>query len=133
MSAEAPSQPTGFAQPLPGAWFLRRRGYLLYVVREFTAVPIALWMAWFLVEIWRLKAGPAGYHPHLSKAFVVFSAICLAFALWHSLTFLSLSGLIMRVPLGDRSVPPRIVAGGAFAGLLLLSLVVGGLLVWGGR
>ena len=120
-------------QPLSGSWFLRRRGYTLYVIREFTAVPIAIWMIWFLVEIARLRDGRAGYHPHLSGAFIAFSAVCLAFALWHSLTFLSFAGLIMRIPLGDRLVPSRAIAGGAFFGLAVASAAIIGLLAWAGR
>lgn len=121
------------AQPLPGNWFLRRRGYVLYVVREFTAVPIAIWMIWFLVEIARLHGGRSAYHPHFSGAFIAFSALCLIFALWHSVTFLSLSGLIMRIPIGDRSLPSQVVAAASFGALILAFAVIGGLLMWGGR
>lgn len=125
--------PARYAQPLPSNWFLRRRGYVLYVIREFTAVPIALWMVWFLVEVARLKDGRAGYHPHLSGLFIGASAVVLVFALWHSITFLSLSGLIMRIPLGDRSVPSRVIAGGAFTGLVVASAIIAALLIWGGK
>jgi fumarate reductase subunit C len=122
-----------YPQPLAGSWFLRRRGYVLYVIREFTAVPIAIWMIWFLVEIGRLRDGRAGYHAHLSGAFIAFSVVCLVFALWHSLTFLSFAGLIMRIPLGDRLVGSRVIAGGAFFGLAVASAVIIALLVWAGR
>ncbi len=121
-----------YAPRLGGTWFLRSRGYIRYVLREFSAVPIAVWMLWFLVEIARLKDGPKGYHPHMSPAFVVFSIVCLAFALWHSYTFLSFSGLIMRIPIGDRFVPANFVRGGAYTLLLVVSVLIGWLLVWGG-
>ena len=35
--------------------FLRSRGYVKYVLREFSALPIAVWMLWFLVEISRVS------------------------------------------------------------------------------
>jgi fumarate reductase subunit C len=118
---------------LPADWWRRNRRYLLYVVREFTAVPIAIWMVWFLVEIARARGGAAGYRPHQGPAFVIFSAVCLAFALWHSFTFLRLSGLIVRIPLGQRTVPAGVIVGGSFALLALATVVVGGLLILGGR
>ena len=121
-----------YAPRLGGAWFLRSRGYVRYVLREFSAVPIAVWMLWFLVEIARLKAGPGGYHAHMSPAFVAFSIVCLAFALWHSYTFLSFSGLIMRIPIGDRFVPAAAVRVGAYALLLVATLLIGGLIAWAG-
>jgi fumarate reductase subunit C len=103
------------------------------MIREFTSVPIAIWMVWFLVEIARARGGPAGYHPGQSPAFVIFSAVCLVFAVWHSFTFLRLSGLIVRIPLGQRTVPAGAIVGGSFALLILATVVVGGLLIVGGR
>jgi len=117
---------------LQGTWFLRSRGYVQYVLREFSALPIAVWMLWFLVEISRLHDGAAGYHAHLSAAFVVFSLVCLAFALWHSYTFLSFSGLIMRIPIGDRHLPAGAIRGGAYALFGALTILISALLVWGG-
>jgi fumarate reductase subunit C len=104
----------------------------MYIVREFTAVPIAIWMVWFLIETARMRGGAAGYRPHQSLAFVIFSAVCLVFALWHSFTFLRLSGLIVRIPLGQRTVPAAVIVGGSFALLVLATVVVGGLLILGG-
>lgn len=103
------------------------------MAREFTAVPIAAWWLWFLVEIARVKSGRNGYHPHMSTGFVVFSAVCLLFALWHSYTFLSLAGLILRIPVGLKTVPPRVIAGLAFAGFFVASAIIAALLVYFGR
>ncbi|TMF95171.1 MAG: fumarate reductase subunit C, partial [Chloroflexi bacterium] len=38
---------------MPAGWWTRKRHYFLYVVREFTALPLALWLLWLLVEIKR--------------------------------------------------------------------------------
>ena len=68
---------------MPANWWTRNRRYFLYVVREFTVVPIAAWLLWMLLEIKRADGGPAHYYPPSSTAFVVFSVIVLAqFALW---------------------------------------------------
>jgi fumarate reductase subunit C len=118
---------------LPTDWWRRNRHYLLYMVRELSAVPIAIWMLWFLVEIARARGGAGAYHPHLSLAFVVFSLVCLVFALWHSVTFLRFSGLVMRIPLGQRTLPASAIVVGSYGLFLLATLVVGGLLILGGR
>jgi fumarate reductase subunit C len=115
----------------PFDWWLKRRGYLLYMIRELTALPIAAWWLLFLVELARLRGGPGGYRP-LEAWFVAVSVVCLAAALWHSYTFLNLAGLIMRIPWGDRNVPARAIVGAAFSGLAVLTAVVAGLLIWGG-
>jgi fumarate reductase subunit C len=116
----------------PATWWLRRRGYVLYMVRELTAVPIAIWMVLFLVEVSRLRQGAGGYTPLGGPLFVAAGVVCLAAALWHSFTFLNLAGLIMRIPAGDRNVPPRVIVGAAFTGFALLTALVAGLLIWGG-
>ena len=121
---------TGYRPPVSRTWWLRKRSYLIYMLRDFSPVPITLWLIWLLVELWRLRSGPAGYRPHMSAAFVVFSAVCLLFALLHSVTFLSLSGVVMRVRLGSRSVKPALVTATMFGVWIGASVVVGGLLMW---
>jgi succinate dehydrogenase subunit C len=133
VSDAAPPGSRAYPNQLPTDWWRRNRRYFLYLIREFTAVPIAIWMIWFLVEIASARGGAAGYQPPGGVAFVAFSAACLVFALWHSFTFLRLSGLIVRIPLGQRTVPAPVIVVGSFALLLVASVVVGGLLVWGGR
>jgi fumarate reductase subunit C len=116
----------------PFTWWLRRRGYVLYMIRELSSVPIAVWWVLFLVELARMHQGSGGYQPLGGPLFVAVSVLCLAAALWHSYTMLSLAGLILRIPLGDRSVPARAIVGAAFSGFVVLTAVVAGLLIWGG-
>ncbi|HEX6489532.1 MAG TPA: hypothetical protein VF137_11775 [Candidatus Dormibacteraeota bacterium] len=122
-----------YRRPYSGAWWLRSARTAFYMAREFTAVPIALWWLWFLIEIARVKSGPAGYHPHMSMAFIVFSAVCTLFALFHSYTFLSLAGLILRIPIGLKTVPSRLISTLAFAAFFVTSAIIAGLLVYFGR
>ena len=118
---------------MPADWWTRNRRYFLYVVREFTALPLAVWLLWLLVEIKRAGDGPARYSPHGSTAFVVFSVIVLLFALYHSVTFLSLSGLIIRVKLLDRTVPSRLITLAMFSLWAGASVVVGFVLIYFAR
>jgi fumarate reductase subunit C len=116
----------------PFNWWLRQRGYVLYMLRELTAVPIAAWWVLFLVELARMRGGAAGYRPFEGPAFAIVGILCLAAAVWHAYTFLSFAGLVMRIPLGDRYVAPRTIAGGAFGAFVVLTAVIAGLLIWGG-
>src|SRR5205823_5037623 len=100
---------------MPRNWWTRRGHYFWYVVREFTSLPLALWLLWFLVEVQRAQKGASGYHPHGSLAFVIFSGIVLLFALYHSYTFLSLAGVILHFKVLDRPIPSRIVVLSQFA------------------
>jgi fumarate reductase subunit C len=110
---------------MPRGWWLRKRHYFLYMVREFTSVPLALWLLWLLVEVQRASNGPKGYAPHSSTAFVIFSVICLGFALYHSVTFITLSGVIIHV----KGVPPRVIVLSQFALGLVASVVIAAVLI----
>jgi fumarate reductase subunit C len=118
---------------MPAGWWTRNRHYFWYVVRESTALPLALWLLWLLVEIKRAGDGPAGYSPHGSTAFVIFSAICLLFALYHSVTFLSLAGVIIHLKVLDRPVPSRAIVLVMFALWAIASIVIGAVLIGFGR
>lgn len=127
----ATAAPT-YRAPFTAGWWTSNRRYVLYMLREFTAVPVAIWMVWFLVEIARTHGG-AAYQPNSGPVFVAFSVVCLVLALWHSVTFLRLSGLIVRLPLGSGTVPARAIVTGSFVLMFLASVVIGGLLILGGR
>ncbi len=121
-------------QPSMGrGWWLSKSHYFWYMVREFTALPMALWLLWFLVEIKRAGVGAGGYAPHASNAFIVFSFVCLLFALYHSFTFLSLAGVILHFKVLDRPVPSRLVVASQFVTWLVASIVIGAVLIGFGR
>jgi fumarate reductase subunit C len=118
---------------MPANWWTRSRHYFLYVVREFTALPLAVWLLWLLVEIKRAGDGPARYAPHGSAAFVIFSVVVLAFSLYHSVTFLSLSGLIIRVRVLDRNLPSGLITLAMFGLWAVASAVIAFVLIWFAR
>ena len=114
---------------MPAGWWTRKRNYFFYMLREFTAVPMALWLLWLLVEIKRAGNGASGYQPHSTTLYVIFSVVVLAFALYHSVTFLSLSGLIIRIKLFDRPLPARLITAAMFGAWALASAIVASVLI----
>ena len=135
--AAPPTPPKTYRPPLSPFWWLHNRRYFLFMLREFTAVPIVLWLLVLLVDLARLGGGPGpdGAAPRLlsTPVYVAFSVVCLAFALLHSVTWLGISGLILRVPLGERDLAPRVVTAANFALWAVVTLVVGALLILLGR
>jgi fumarate reductase subunit C len=126
--------PKTYRPPVSPFWWLQNRRYLLFILREFTAVPIVLWLIVLLADIARLGSagpGPDGAAPRLlgTPLYVAFSLVCLVFALLHSVTWLGISGLILRVPLGERDLAPRYVTAANFVLWAVLSLVIGALLI----
>lgn len=114
---------------MPSGWWLRKRHYFMYVVREFTALPMALWLLWLLLDIKSAGAGPTGFQPPRSTGFVIFSAVCLGFAMYHSYTFLKLAGVIIHLKVLDKTVPPRVIVFTMFGLWALASIVIGAVLI----
>jgi fumarate reductase subunit C len=125
----AQSAPRTFAQPMPAGWWTRNAHYFWYVVREFTALPLAVWLLWLLLEVKQAGGGAAGYSPQHSLAFVVFSVVVLLFALYHSVTFLSLAGVIIHPKVLDKPVPSRLIVATMFGLWLVASIVVAAVLI----
>ena len=136
MSVEADSTAhvaTRVYKPAMGAgWWTRKRHYFWYIVREFTALPMAVWLLWFLIEIQR-SGSVKTFRPGTSTAFVIFSVICLLFALYHSVTFLSLAGDILHFKVLDKPVSSRLVVAAMFGMWLVASIVIGAVLIGFGR
>src|SRR6476659_10016270 len=78
-----------YRAPLSNTWWLRNRRYTRFMVREFTAVPITLWLLSFLYGISRTpaSAGSGGATWFTSPAYIAFSVVCLVFAVYHSITW----------------------------------------------
>jgi fumarate reductase subunit C len=129
LSQIAESTTPVYRRSMPAGWWLRHRNYTLYMIREFTPVFMVAWLVWFLYDVYRLNTGQYTGHSG-DVAFIVFSAVCLFFTLWHAITFLSLSGLILRIPFGDGYASPMVVRALAFGGLIFVTLVGGAILVW---
>ena len=135
MSSEAgASTATKTYRPkMAAGWWTKKRHYFLYMVREFTALPLALWLLWLLYEIYRAGRGPAHFYAPASTAFVIFSVICLPFALYHSFTFLKLAGVILHVKVLDKPLPSRMIIAAMFGMWFVATVVIGAVLIGFGR
>jgi len=133
VTTEAQAVPREYRWRMPANWWTRQRHYFLYILREFTALPMALWLIWLLYEIRRAGSGAASYYPPRSAAFVAFSVIVLLFSLYHSYTFLKLAGVIIRIKVLDRPVPSQLIVFAMFGAWAAASAVVAFVLIWFAR
>ncbi len=123
MTTEAEAAPREYAWRMPVNWWTRDRHYLLYVVREFTALPLAVWLLWLLFDISQERL----VQP---TAFAIFSLVSLPFALYHSYTFLKLAGDILHFKVLDKPISARLIVASQFGLGAVASLVIAFLLLW---
>lgn len=120
---------TGLYHPrMSSTWWLGNPRHFAFMLRELSSVFIAIFLVVFLVQIYQLPRGPEAYAAFLEKlrspGWIIFHAVALAFAVYHSVTWLKLTGVVQVIRLGEHQVPPKLVAAGAFAAWGVVSLVI---------
>ncbi len=112
-------------------WWLSRPGYVRFMIREATSVFIAIFLIELLVLVRAVAQGPDAYAAIVgrlaSPGWIVFNAVALVFALYHTVTWFMLTGVVQVVQIGDKRVPPALIVAGAFAAWGVVSLF---LLCW---
>jgi fumarate reductase subunit C len=113
---------------MPLLWWLRSRAYVLFVVREFTSVPIAVYLVFLLIFLQRIAAGQAAYEAYLRELarpwMLAFQLLALAAALYHSVTWLQLTPMTVVIRIrGRRISAPRIVAANLAVWVVLSALI----------
>lgn len=120
-------KPKRLHRPMPSGWWLKKPNYLLFILREVSAVFIALVAVATILQVQALKSGPAAY-ASLTDALstpvaVACAVVALLFAILHSVTFFLLAGKVLVVQMGDERVPPAAIIAGHFAAWAALSVL----------
>ncbi len=117
-----------YHRPIPATWWMQNRRYFMFMVRELTSVFVALFVLLYLYEFFLLTRGPEAHglfrQSLRSGPFIALYVILLIFALYHSITWLGLVPKIQLVRLGRLTVPPPLVALGAYTAWGAASILV---------
>jgi fumarate reductase subunit C len=115
---------------VPLLWWLQRRSYLVFVVRELTSVFVAWSVAFTLIAVHAILQGPDEYRRFLDWSaapwLVVLNAIALVFVVFHTVTWFNLTPQAVVLRVRGRRVPDAGIA----APLYLAWLVLSALVVW---
>ncbi len=106
---------------MPAGWWTKKKNYVLYMVRELTAVFAALWVVLFLAMLPRLKTDPAVMR---NPAWIIFSVIALLFVLYHAFTWFNLMGTVLYFRPGKAPIPGGVIVGTMMAVWLVVSLAI---------
>jgi fumarate reductase subunit C len=118
---------------VPLLWWLRRRSYTAFVLRELSSIFVAWFVVFLLLLVRAVGRGPAEYQRFLdwsaSPWLVALNVVSLAFVCYHAVTFVNLTPQAMVVRLHGRRVPPRPLAGSIYLAWLLVSAFLAWLVV----
>lgn len=117
-----------YRRPMSLTWWVNKRNYLLFMLRELTVVFIAAFLVLYLVQLAQLARGAEAYAAFLerlaSPGWVVFHLLALVAALYHSVTWFNLTPKVMVVRRGEERIPPVFIAGSNYVAWLVISVVI---------
>ncbi len=119
-----------YVRRYPNTWWLARRPYFLFMMREFTSIFVAGYCVFLLYFIHKLSQGPDAYYGVIealqSPLSVILHIIAFIFAAYHSITWFQLTPKIMILRFGEEQVPPFLISGANFVAWVVVSVV----LIW---
>lgn len=118
---------------MPRTWWLQRREYFLFMMRELSALWIGLFVTTYLVGLYRLYQGKEHYQGYLEAlqgpTAKIFFTIVLAFSLYHTVTWFNLTPIVLVLRIGKKVIPELLVliasyvAWGGLSGFLIYLLL----------
>jgi fumarate reductase subunit C len=127
MSATA-FHPRWHRAPVSVWWWLKKRSYARFVLREISSVFVALFAGVTLLQVRALRAGPDDHARFVewlrSPGVLVLQAVVFAFVLLHAFTWFHLTPKAMVLRPFGRRVPDGAILAGSYAGFLVVSLVL---------
>ncbi|MEV0341302.1 fumarate reductase subunit C [Nocardia sp. NPDC050713] len=120
--------PQLYRKPVPTFWWVRRRSYLLFVLRELSSVFVAWFVVYLLLLVHAVSSGSAEYQRFLSWSsggwVVALNTIALLFVLLHTVTWFGLAPKAMVVRVRNRRVAPAAIVGAHYLLWGLLTAIV---------
>ena len=121
---------TTYIRPVSNTWWLEKKQYILFVIRELTSIFVAGYCLFLLFFI--LKIGDENETYNLliiflkSPLILILHLISFPFILYHTITWFNLTPKIMVLQIGEGKVPKELIAGLVYISWGLLSLI----LIW---
>ena len=117
-----------YHRPVPNTWWLKRKPYVLFMIRELTSIFVAGYCIFLLVLISKLGKGADAYGNLIaalkSPSSVALHLITLAFVLYHTITWFNLTPKILVLYRGEERIPQGLVAGVFYAGWVVVSVII---------
>ena len=119
-----------YRRPVPLWWWLHKRTYFVFVMRELSSIFIAWLVLYLMLFVRAIGNGEAAYHDFLDDAaspwLVTLNVIAFAFVVLHTVTWFSLTPKAMVLRVRARQVPGWAIIAAQYVGLA----VVSALLLW---
>ena len=113
-----------YLRPMPTNWWMMKKTYVLFIVRELTCVFVGGYALFLLASVAR-RDEPQAFGAWLnSPLLIVLQIIALPMVLYHSITWFNLTPKVMVVWWGEERVSPLLIAGANYVAWAILSIAI---------
>ncbi len=113
-----------YIRPMPTTWWLKRKTYFLFMVRELTCVFVGGY-ALFLLILAMQRDDPQAFAALLdSPLLIALQIIALPMVLYHSITWFNLTPKVVVLWRGEERVSPILIAGAHYVAWIIASVAV---------
>jgi len=113
-----------YIRPMPANWWMMKKTFVLFIVRELTCVFVGGYALFLLVLVAR-RERPEAFAAWLnSPLLIVLQIIALPMLLYHSITWINLTPKVMVVWRGEERVSPLLIAGANYVAWAIISIVI---------
>ena len=120
-------------QPVSTYWWLEKRAYVAFILREGSCLFVAWLVAFLLLLIRAVIQGPASYQQFLAwsstPAIVLLNVVSFLFLIYHAMTFFDAAPQAMVVRIGRTRVPAQLVRAAHYGLWAAASAVIAWLLI----
>ncbi len=127
--------PRWFRPRVSTYWWLSRRSYLAFILRELSSIFVAWFVVYLLLLVRAVSQGDASYQQFLDWSarapVLLLNVVTLFFLVYHSITWFNLAPQAMVVHVGPRRVPALVIAGSNYLAWVVISAILAWLLLGG--
>ncbi len=132
-AAYTPYHPRWHRTRVSTYWWLGRRSYFLFILRELSSLAVAWFVACLLLLVRAVSGGPAAYQQFLEwtrhPVVLALDIAAFAFVCLHAVTWFNLAPQAMVVRVGATRVPGWMIAASNYAALAAITALVLALLL----
>ena len=125
--------PQPYHRPMPFWWWLQKRVYFNFILRELTCVFVGVFAVLTLLQIRALANGPDAYAEFINRlktpGLILFNSVGLAALLLHAVTWFKAVPTTITVRFGETRVPDHVIASVSYVGWMVVSAVVAWILL----
>ena len=114
-------------------WWLGRRSYLAFIVRELSSIFVGWFAVYLLLLVHAVSRGETRYQEFLAwsgtPVVLTLNIVSLFFIVYHAITWFNLAPKAMVLRVGGTRVPGFLIAGSNYLAWVMATAVVGWLLL----